>query len=210
MCWFTAMKNSLFLFFCALLVGCAEPVVPPVVSFKTNSVEPAPRPVTPPQPAPPTDDRAPTVVPETGSRRLGYWRFNRGTVWSGENGQLPVEALNLTNVPSFDGGALLMNNPKGISLLKFRAVETNGQVNLDIRNGSVRLMYKPYWNSVGVGMTGRGPGQWARLISLGTPTTPPTGWFDLAIDPLGKNLYFQCQNAAGSNGWSAPILFYSS
>jgi hypothetical protein len=206
------MKSFILLPFSAMIFSCTQPEPPPIVSVKTHSKGETTEIVQRRQPSPPASV-SPQVISTTGSaqsgsRRLGHWRFNRGSDWRAEQGQVPMQALNLTNVPSFDGGALLMNNSKGVSLLKFGTVENNGQTNLAFENGSIRFLFKPHWQSTTTGF-GRGPRQWARLVSLGEPGTSPAGWFDLAIDPLGKNLCFQCQDASGTNGWAAPILFYS-
>src|SRR5207248_2999777 len=108
-----------------------QPEPLPIVSVKTNSKGETTEIVQRRQLSPPAT-ASPQVISaaasaQSGSRRLGHWRFNRGSDWRGEQGQVPMQALNLTNVPSFDGGALLMNNSQGVSLLKFGTVENNGQ-----------------------------------------------------------------------------------
>jgi len=126
--------------------------------------------------------------------RLGYWRFNSGD-WKGDQGQLPLLASNLQNVASFDGNALQITNSTAI--LKYREVETNGNANINCHVGSIRFMYKPFWTSQGLA-GGTGPGDWVQLVEMGKYTTDASvGWFSLAIDPTGTNVWISCQDNAG-------------
>lgn len=125
--------------------------------------------------------------------RLSYWRFNTPD-WLGENGEAPLEALNVTHVPSFDGNALSVNATNTHALLRYRVVESSGKTNLDVRCGTIRFMYKPNWTSTN--FSGRGPRQTVRLWELGNPDQPGGG-MALSIDADGRHLNFATEDDSG-------------
>ena len=68
--------------------------------------------------------------------------------------------------------------------------------------------YAPWWSSTNAG--GTGPGDWGRLIEVGSYTPDSSyGWWSIYLDDGGNNLYFSAQtNDFSSNVWtylSAPI-----
>jgi hypothetical protein len=127
--------------------------------------------------------------------RLGYWRFNAssaGNPWIGENGAVPLNTIAVQSVPSFDGQAVQITNR--YALLRYRDVETHGAANINCRQGSIRLMFKPFWSSQSAG--GAGPGVAARLLEMGsfTTTRPFAGCYSLAFEPKGDILWFSVQD----------------
>jgi hypothetical protein len=132
--------------------------------------------------------------------RLGYWRFNT-TNWQEEQGQLPLLATNVVNVPStnFDGNALLATTSSGTNVaLIYRDVEANENENINLREGTIRFYYRPNWYQAGNG--GSGPGHWVRLLEVGHYTPGATyGLFALSIDPSGTNMYLQTQDSNGNS-----------
>jgi hypothetical protein len=154
--------------------------------------------------------------------RLGYWRFNTGEgrdPWLSETGAAPLYRIGVATAPSFDGQALLITNPA--ALLRYRDVETNGQANINCRQGGIRLMFKPHWTSANAG--GSGPGDWARLVHVGQlkSTTPFLGAFAVVFDPKGDLLWISTQDGTTnqfsygghvslrSNQWYQIVVSYS-
>lgn len=139
-----------------------------------------------------TDPNDPTSVVLT---RLGHWRFNpngSGNPWRGENGAVPLNTIAVQAVPGFDGLAAQVTNRH--ALLRYRDVEPNGAANINCRQGSIRLMFKPHWSSKKVG--GNGPGSPACLLQIGEfKTTPPfPGCYSLTFEASGDALWMAVQD----------------
>jgi hypothetical protein len=158
---------------------------------------------------------ASSVLPVT----LGRWRFD-ATNWIGDAGQLPVYTNGARSAPSWSSNAVEIgaNNLCGI---RYRDVETNAAANINVRNGSVSLWYKPNWNSTSNLVAG-GPGSGsARLIEVGG-YGEATGWWGLYLDGGGTTLTFASSlfvtnlesHVTGalawtSNYWHQIVLTYS-
>jgi hypothetical protein len=142
-----------------------------------------------------TNPNDPNSVPQI---RLGHWRFDNTNTWAGETGQLPITSTNIVGVPSWRTNAVLIDNTN-MAILKYRDVETNGNANINLRNGSVRFWFKPDWDNTLNG--GTGPQSQARLIEIGGSGTN-TGWWTLLFDSNGTNLSFVTQ----TNGVSMTNL----
>jgi alpha-tubulin suppressor-like RCC1 family protein len=160
--------------------------------------------------------------------RLGYWRFDDTNTWVGDAGQLPLLATNIVGVPSWNTNAVLIDSTNP-AILTYRDVETNGNPNINCRQGTVRFWFRPDWSSTSVG--GNGPGSLGRLIEVGNynPTSPTNsgvvyftnGWWALYFSPDGTQLSFgSSTNGAGgvnlsanialvSNQWHQVVLTYS-
>jgi hypothetical protein len=150
--------------------------------------------------------------------RLGYWPFDNTNTWAGSTGQLPLVATNLVGVPSWNTNAVLIdnNNP---AVLAYRDVETNGNANINLRNGTVRFWFKPDWSSVD--QSGTGPQAEGRLLEMGIKGST-NGWWGLVVGSSGTNIYFGTQtNSTGtlttnlstaiswsSNVWHQVVLTY--
>ncbi|HZM03004.1 MAG TPA: LamG-like jellyroll fold domain-containing protein [Candidatus Saccharimonadales bacterium] len=128
-----------------------------------------------------TDPNVPTNVAHV---RLGYWRFNTGDLM-GEQGQLPIASGGATLVTNWSGTAL--NLGSGSTGTVYHDVETNGNINFNCRQGTVRLWFKP--NS----------GSSAPLIYLGDSAT--NRW-SLELTNSGSSIVF----VTASNGSPVTIL----
>ena len=162
-----------------------------------------------------TNPNDPNSVPHI---RLGYWPFDDTNTWVGSAGQLPLLATNLAGVPSWSTNAVRIDT-NNIAILKYRDVETNGNANINLRNGTVRFWFKPDWSSVDQG--GTGPQSDGRLIEMGIKGST-NGWWAMVLGSSGTNLYFGTQtNASGtlttnlanaiswtSNIWHQVVLTY--
>ena len=119
--------------------------------------------------------------------RLGYWSFDTNT-WVGDAGQMPLLATNVYGVPSWATNAVLIDSTNAVGL-SYRELETNGNANINLRNGTIRFWFKPDWSSMFEG--GTGPGTAGRLIEMGSYNPASTnGWWSLYFSPDGDTLYF--------------------
>ena len=110
----------------------------------------------------------------------GYWRFNTPD-WRGESGQTPRGFTNIHAVPSFDGSAVSLARSQGPSRLHYRETEADGTPNLNLRAGSIRLLYRPNWASVDVMAF---PG--IALGNVAADKTPPACNENLHFSPRGE------------------------
>jgi RHS repeat-associated protein len=150
---------------------------------------------------------------------LGYWRFDNTNTWVGNAGQLPLVASNIFGVPSWNTNAVLIDSANA-AILKYRDVETNGNANINLRDGTIRFWFKPDWSSTNAG--GVGPQNEGRLIEMGAEGST-NGWWGLLVNSAGTNIYFGTQtNSAStlttnlaasiswaSNYWHQIVLTYS-
>ena len=102
----------------------------------------------------------------------------------------------------------------------YGADDTNGNADINLRNGTIRFWFKPDWSSTNAG--GVGPQSEGRLIEMGTQGTT-NGWWGLVVGSAGTNIYFGTQtNSTGtlttnltaaiswtSNIWHQIVLTYS-
>ena len=147
------------------------------------------------------------------TNRLGYWSFDNTNTWVGSAAQLPMLATNVIGVSSWNTNAVLIDSTN-ISILKYRDVETNGNANINLRNGAVRFWFKPDWSS------GIGPGNAGSLIEMGNQTVT-NGWWALVLNVNGSQLTFGTKtnglamtNLAAtinwnSNQWHQIVLTYT-
>ncbi len=127
---------------------------------------------------------------------LARWHFDT-TNWPGAQGQLPLTNTNLQLVTGVSSNALHITNYT--SMLRYKLVESNGNTNLDMQNGTVRFWFKPNWSSLDQG--GKGPGSdFAQLVAV-DPTT--SGWWGFYLGPDGISFTFEI---AGPGGHGFPIL----
>jgi hypothetical protein len=151
--------------------------------------------------------------------RLGHWPFDNTNIWVGDAGQLPLLATNVVGAPSWSTNAVLIDSTN-TAILIYRDVETNGNANINLRNGTIRFWFKPDWSSTNVG--GTVPGGYGRLIEMGNYNSAFTnGWWALYFSPDGTQLLFgSSTNGAGttnlvasisweSNQWHQVVLTYT-
>ncbi len=137
---------------------------------------------------------------------LDNWTFNNTNTWTSEIGHAPVSFTNLEVSPLGNGSALFLDNTNG-AWLQYNVFETNGVTNLTVNEGTLMFWFAPNWTGTNQG--GNGPGQWGRLIEVGSYTTNASyGWWSIYLDPDGANIYFSSQtNGAGQTHLSAPIAW---
>jgi hypothetical protein len=94
--------------------------------------------------------------------------------------------------------------------LQYNTVENDGYTNLTVDRGTILFWFAPLWSSTNAG--GTGPGEWSRLIEVGSYTTNASyGWWSLYTDPAGANIYFSAQtNGTTVDYLSAPIAWTNS
>ena len=134
---------------------------------------------------------------------LASWSFSDTTNWTSDQGALPIGFTNINWTALGEGEALVVatNVP---AWLNFNVVEPGtGATNLVLdAPGSLSFWYAGCWAS-----TNGGPGQWAALMTVGEwEPDALSGFWGLAVDPPGSNLWFLAQDGAGdSYGLSTPI-----
>jgi hypothetical protein len=127
---------------------------------------------------------------------LDSWSFGNTNTWQSDRGYPPVSFTNLTASPLGNGMALVVDHTNA-AWLQYQVAEDDGTNHLKLERGSVMLWFAPAWSGTNAG--GNGPGQWGRLVEVGSYTTNASyGWWSLYTDPAGANLYFAAQtNGAG-------------
>ena len=138
---------------------------------------------------------------------LDYWSFSDTNTWGSDAGHAPVSFTNLAGSLLGDGTALDLNSTNA-AWLRYKVNENGGATNLTVDRGSVMLWFVPSW--AGTNLDGTGPGDWGRLIEVGSYTTNAAyGWWSLYLDPAGVNLYFAAQTNDGSGALylSVPIAW---
>jgi len=149
--------------------------------------------------------------------RLAYWPFADTNAWTGSAGQAPLMFTNIVGIPSWATNAMLMDIPAP-AFLNYRDVETNGNLNIGLRSGTVRLWFSPDWSSANEG--GGGPGNSGRLIELGNNAPDfitnswvvysTNSWWALCVSPDGNQLAFGCtSNGLGGINLTVPISWAS-
>lgn len=141
---------------------------------------------------------------------LNSWSFFDTNGWTSDYTYSPVSFTNLTSSIYGDrlyGGtnALVVDSTNQAGL-QYNVVESDGNTNLTVSQGSVTLWFAPDWTSTNAG--GGGLVESGQLIDAGQWTSNATyGWWSLNIDPPAANLYFSAQDNAGhtTNYLSAPI-----
>lgn len=143
--------------------------------------------------------------PHTNAPPLSSWSFTDTTNWLSDLGYPPVSFTNLTVSRLGAGTSPVLDSPDP-AWLQYNVVENDGTTNLTVDQGSVLCWFAPNWAGTNEG--GTGPGEWSRLIEVGSYTEDASyGWWSVYTDPDGVNLYFSVQGSDGSqtNYLSAPI-----
>jgi hypothetical protein len=136
---------------------------------------------------------------------LDSWTFSDTNYWTSVLGFAPVSFTNLSVSTLGDGTAVVIDSTNA-AWLQYNVTETDGTNNLRVDNGTVMFWFAPSWAGTNEG--GTGPGQWGRLIDVGSYTTNASyGWWSLYIDPTGTNIFFgaQTNDGSGATYLSAPI-----
>ena len=144
--------------------------------------------------------------------RLDSWSFNDVTNWTTDRGYAPVSFSNIemSEFGDIGDGFSVMVDSTNSAWLQYNLIETNGATNLTIDSGTLTLWFCPNWASATTNQNGTGPGDWGRLLEVGSYTPGATyGWWSLLTDPGGTNIYFAAQTNSGDGATttylSAPI-----
>jgi len=150
--------------------------------------------------------------------KFDHWKFS-STSWLSVAGNSPQLATNLHNIASYDGNGLLVNTNTN-ARLKYRDLELDSIPNINLRNGTVSLWFKPDWGSTNAG--GAGPGVAARLIEMGAYTNNASyGQWLLGLNSAGTQIIFNTQGGGSetnhitasvsitSNTWHQVVLTYT-
>ena len=154
--------------------------------------------------------QAQTKPPEFFGTLLDSWSF-ADTNWLTDWGYAPLAFTNISNISGGNGNALQVDTTDGSpAFLLHNVIENDGTTNLTVDQGSVTFWFSPDWSGTNQG--GPGPGEWGRLLEVGSYTTNAScGWWSLYTDHEGVNLYFSAQTNDGSQATylSAPIAWTS-
>jgi hypothetical protein len=137
---------------------------------------------------------------------LDYWSFDNTTNWATYYGYPAASATNVTASLLGDYWTPAVDNTNGPAWLQYNITENDGTNHFKVDEGSIMFWFAPNWSGTNQG--GQGPGEWSRLIEVGSYTTNASyGWWSLYVDPEGVNLYFSSQTNDGSGATylSAPI-----
>ena len=138
---------------------------------------------------------------------LSAWYFTDTTNWVSDKGYSPVSFTNL-NVSDLGAGTALVVDSPDPAWLQYNVIENDGTTNLTVSEGILMFWFAPNWAGTNVG--GTGPGEWSRLIEVGSYTEDASyGWWSVYLDPAGANLNFSAQGNDGSqtNYLSVPIAW---
>jgi hypothetical protein len=136
---------------------------------------------------------------------LDYWSFNDTNTWVTYNGYTPASFTNVGVSDLGDWYAAIMDNTNA-AWLRYNITENDGTNHFKVDRGSIMFWFAPNWSGTNQG--GTGPGEWSRLIEVGSYTTNASyGWWSLYTDPDGVNLYFSAQtnNGFGTTYLTTPI-----
>ncbi len=97
-------------------------------------------------------------------RRLSYWRFNNSGNWTNEAGIAPLTTNSLLSAGSWSGTAVYLTNTS--SQIKYPTLNSDGTALVNLRNGTVRLWFRPDWTSKSLGGAGIASGHSA-LFQVG-------------------------------------------
>src|SRR5882672_1150253 len=145
--------------------------------------------------------------PGGGPDWLDAWSFWDTDAWHSDLDHAPRSFTNLSWSFLGNGGALTLDSTNQ-AWLNYNCNEANGTTNLSLGVGSVTLWFAGSWASTNQG--GTGPGEWGRLIEVGSHTTNASyGFWSLYLDPSGTHIYLSSQT---NDGWgdtylTAPISF---
>jgi len=136
---------------------------------------------------------------------LDLWTFDNTNTLATYKGYAPVS---FTNVTTCELGEYWTANVDSTNAawLHYNINEADGTNHLKVDFGSLMFWFAPNWSSTNQG--GTGPGEWSRLIEVGSYTTNASfGWWSIYTDPEGVNLYFSAQtnNGSGATYLSVPI-----
>lgn len=138
---------------------------------------------------------------------LDSWTFFDTDTWMSDLGYAPVSFTNISAAKMGDDVSMSIDSANAASL-RYNVFESDGTTNITVNQGSLTFWFAPgAWASTN---GGTGPGDWGRLIEVGSFTTNASyGWWSLFLDPGATNIYFSAQTNSGDGAMatylSAPI-----
>lgn len=87
--------------------------------------------------------------------------------------------------------------------VRYHDVEVNGKANINLRQGTVRFWFKPYWSSVSQG--GTGPQNWARFLEVGYYTDTAQGQWQVSLHPSSDQISFASVGSGQGGRLSYPL-----
>ncbi len=139
---------------------------------------------------------------------LNSWSFADTNTWQSDRGYAPISHTNLayTFMGNIFGSYSLSLDSTNPAWLRYNVQENDGTTNLSVAAGSVTMWFSPNWASATTNHNGAGPGDWGRLVEIGSYTTNADyGWWSLYFDSGGTNLYFSAQTNS-SDGTTVTYL----
>ena len=138
---------------------------------------------------------------------LNSWSFSDTNTWASDLGYAPISFNNLVSTNLAANNAVVVDSTNA-TWLNYNVVESDGTTNLTVDQGTLTFWFSPDWSSVTQG--GVGPGQWGRLLEVGSYTPDSSfGWWSLYLDDQGSTIYFSAQTNSGDSSLvtylSAPI-----
>ncbi|HTV41408.1 MAG TPA: LamG-like jellyroll fold domain-containing protein [Candidatus Sulfotelmatobacter sp.] len=140
---------------------------------------------------------------------LDGWSFENAN-WDSDFGFVPLSYANIVQVPDWDGSALQVDTTNA-AWLTYNIVQNapgyGAYTNLTLDTGSIEFWFIPNWESEDTNYYGSGPGNFGRLIEVGTwATNEDSDWWSLYLNPSGTSIYFSSgTNGVRTNYLSAPI-----
>jgi hypothetical protein len=141
------------------------------------------------------------------TQTLDTWSFNGTVTWTNDLGYYPISFTNLDSSILGNGTCLVLDSTNA-AWLQYNVTEASGTNNLTVDQGTITFWFAPNWTDTN--NAGTGPGQFGRLIDVGSYTTNASyGWWSIYLDPAGTNIYFAAQTNNGSSAvfLSAPVSF---
>jgi len=140
------------------------------------------------------DSTDPIDAASHAATRLGHWTFETPD-FVAAHGAAPVEVANIGWSSGQIGQSAEAHLP-GPTMLKYRDAEPNGDANVNLRRGTIRLWIRPCWTTVSLG--GSGPGAWVRLVEVGEWTEDGShGDWQLALNPDGDQIRWWADDGEG-------------
>ncbi len=138
---------------------------------------------------------------------LNSWSFYDTNTWASDFGYVPISFNNLVSSNLADNTVIVVDNTNA-AWLNYNVYESDGTTNLTVDHGTLTFWFAPNWSSASQG--GFGPGQWGRLLEVGSYTPDSSfGWWSLYLDDQGSTIYFSAQTNSGDSSLatylSAPV-----
>src|SRR6516164_6527031 len=102
------------------------------------------------------------------TQTLDTWSFNGTVTWTNDLGYYPISFTNLDSSILGNGTCLVLDSTNA-AWLQYNVTEASGTNNLTVDQGTITFWFAPNWTDTN--NAGTGPGQFGRLIDVGSYTT---------------------------------------